>query len=217
MENSTKKHTAVEQLALELTSKTEFGRYIVDNTDDVTDAVNRAKATEEHQQIKAQLAILCDFQRTLDGNDTKENSIWYRVNELKSGLISLLPGIDSDGGANGPQGTEGPAGVQTTDEKAEQETLEQRIATLEQKVEQLSQPKKFAQGDTFSNHIDVMMRNEEEIAHIIKKWKNSEMGRRLELVPASYSEAEVLQLLLKLQTAQPYNNLYDWFQQNKKQ
>jgi hypothetical protein len=167
------KQTAVEQLALQLTFKTGCGRYLVDNTEDVTDEVNRAKATEEHQQIKAQLAILCDFQRTLDGNDTKENSIWYRVNELKRGLISLLPGIDSDGGANGPQGTEGPTGVQIPNEKAEQETLEQRLSALEQKVEQLSQPKKFAQGSTFDRY--------EEIKRFVEEWKKS-VGLNFELV-----------------------------------
>jgi hypothetical protein len=32
-----------------------------------------------------------------------------------------------------------------------------------------------------------------------------------------YTEFEVLQLLLKLQQTEPYDNLYDWFQENKKQ
>lgn len=32
-----------------------------------------------------------------------------------------------------------------------------------------------------------------------------------------YSEIEVLQLLLRLKQTESYNNLYDWFQQNKKQ
>jgi hypothetical protein len=32
----------------------------------------------------------------------------------------------------------------------------------------------------------------------------------------SYSETEVLQLLLRLQQTEFYNNLYDWFEQNKK-
>lgn len=31
-----------------------------------------------------------------------------------------------------------------------------------------------------------------------------------------YSEEEVLQLLLKLQQTEFYDNLYDWFEQNKK-
>ena len=31
-----------------------------------------------------------------------------------------------------------------------------------------------------------------------------------------YSETEVLQLLLRLQQTESYNNLYDWFEQNKK-
>ena len=31
-----------------------------------------------------------------------------------------------------------------------------------------------------------------------------------------YSEAEVLQLLLKLQQTESYDNLYDWFEQFKK-
>jgi hypothetical protein len=32
-----------------------------------------------------------------------------------------------------------------------------------------------------------------------------------------YTEFEVLQILLKLQQTQSYDNLYDWFQENKKQ
>ena len=32
----------------------------------------------------------------------------------------------------------------------------------------------------------------------------------------SYSEIEVLQLLLRLQQTESYNNLYEWFEQNKK-
>jgi hypothetical protein len=31
-----------------------------------------------------------------------------------------------------------------------------------------------------------------------------------------YSEKEVLQLLLRLQQTESYDNLYDWFEQNKK-
>ena len=31
-----------------------------------------------------------------------------------------------------------------------------------------------------------------------------------------YSETEVLQLLLRLQQTESYNNLYEWFEQNKK-
>jgi hypothetical protein len=31
-----------------------------------------------------------------------------------------------------------------------------------------------------------------------------------------YSEEEVLQLLLRLQQTESYDNLYDWFEQNKK-
>jgi hypothetical protein len=31
-----------------------------------------------------------------------------------------------------------------------------------------------------------------------------------------YTEFEVLQLLLKLQQTESYDNLYDWFQENKK-
>ena len=32
-----------------------------------------------------------------------------------------------------------------------------------------------------------------------------------------YTEFEVLQLLLKLQQTESYDNLYDWFEKNKKQ
>jgi hypothetical protein len=37
-----------------------------------------------------------------------------------------------------------------------------------------------------------------------------------ELEERSYSETEVLQLLLRLQQTESYNNLYEWFEQNKK-
>ncbi len=44
--------TAVEWLANELTYKTNDGRYILDNTDDVTDIVNQAKEMEKAQELK---------------------------------------------------------------------------------------------------------------------------------------------------------------------
>jgi hypothetical protein len=44
--------TAVEWLANELTYKTNDGKYIVDNTDDVTDIVNQAKEMEKEQSIE---------------------------------------------------------------------------------------------------------------------------------------------------------------------
>jgi hypothetical protein len=45
--------------------------------------------------------------------------------------------------------------------------------------------------------------------HFIRgaKWQEQRM----------YSEKEVLQLLLRLQQTESYDNLYDWFEQNKKQ
>jgi hypothetical protein len=49
--------------------------------------------------------------------------------------------------------------------QAEQKTLEQRIATLEQKVEQISQPKKFAQGSTFDR--------QKEIKRLMEEWNKS--------------------------------------------
>jgi hypothetical protein len=45
--------TAIEWLANELTYKTNDDRYIIDNTDDVTDIVNQAKQMEKEQIIKA--------------------------------------------------------------------------------------------------------------------------------------------------------------------
>ena len=50
--------TAVEWLANELTYKTNDGRYIVDNTDDVTDVVNKAKEMEKEQMKDAYKADL---------------------------------------------------------------------------------------------------------------------------------------------------------------
>ena len=47
------KKTALEWLANELTYKTNDNRYIIDNTDDVTDIVNQAKQMEKEQIIKA--------------------------------------------------------------------------------------------------------------------------------------------------------------------
>ena len=37
-----------------------------------------------------------------------------------------------------------------------------------------------------------------------------------EQIERKYSEEEVLQLLLRLQQTESYDNLYDWFEQNKK-
>jgi hypothetical protein len=44
--------TAVEWLADELCYITDNGRYIIDNTDDVTDVVNQAKEMEKEQIVK---------------------------------------------------------------------------------------------------------------------------------------------------------------------
>ena len=44
-----KEKTAVEWLAEQLTFKNEFGCYISDNTDNVTDIVNKAKQIEKEQ------------------------------------------------------------------------------------------------------------------------------------------------------------------------
>jgi hypothetical protein len=44
-------NTAVEWLADELCYITDNGRYIIDNTDDVTDVVNQAKQMEKEQDI----------------------------------------------------------------------------------------------------------------------------------------------------------------------
>jgi hypothetical protein len=44
--------TAVEWLANELCYITDNGRYIIDNTDDVTDVVNQAKEMEKVQDLQ---------------------------------------------------------------------------------------------------------------------------------------------------------------------
>ena len=41
-------------------------------------------------------------------------------------------------------------------------------------------------------------------------------AKEMEKEQKGYSEEEVLQLLLRLQQTESYNNLYEWFEQNKK-
>jgi len=43
-----------------------------------------------------------------------------------------------------------------------------------------------------------------------------EQAKEIEKEQQGYSETEVLQLLLRLQQTDSYNNLYEWFEQNKK-
>jgi hypothetical protein len=43
------------------------------------------------------------------------------------------------------------------------------------------------------------------------------LDKAKEMEKEYYTEFEVLQLLLKLQQTESYDNLYDWFQENKKQ
>jgi hypothetical protein len=43
-----------------------------------------------------------------------------------------------------------------------------------------------------------------------------EQALQMEKEQQGYSETEVLQLLLRLQQTESYNNLYEWFEQNKK-
>jgi hypothetical protein len=151
-------------------------------TSDDLKLFKEAKEMENEQKIRAQVEILRNVQESLDGNKTEENNIWHKINRLKQSLISQLPSIDSDGGVNGAMGKSGPTGikacnpisprVQISDEKAEQGELKQRVTTLEQKVEQLSQPKKFAQGSTFDRQY--------EIKKIVEEWKKSTYDFRAE-------------------------------------
>lgn len=43
------------------------------------------------------------------------------------------------------------------------------------------------------------------------------IAKEMEKEQIGYTEFEVLQLLLKLKQTESYDNLYDWFQENKKQ
>jgi len=43
-----------------------------------------------------------------------------------------------------------------------------------------------------------------------------EQALQMEKEQQGYSETEVLQLLLRLQQTESYNNLYEWFEQNQK-
>jgi hypothetical protein len=43
-----------------------------------------------------------------------------------------------------------------------------------------------------------------------------EQALKMEKEQQGYSETEVLQLLLRLQQTESYNNLYEWFEQFKK-
>ena len=56
---------------------------------------------------------------------------------------------------------------------------------------------------------------------LTKTWYDVKSSKDLleqakEMEKEYYTEFEVLQLLLKLQQAESYDNLYDWFQENKK-
>jgi hypothetical protein len=46
---------------------------------------------------------------------------------------------------------------------------------------------------------------------------NRAIEQAKEMEKMYYTEFEVLQLLLKLQQTESYDNFYDWFQENKKQ
>jgi hypothetical protein len=48
------------------------------------------------------------------------------------------------------------------------------------------------------------------------KWQQ-EQSKEMEKEQIGYTEFEVLQLLLKFHQTEYFDNLYDWFQQNKKQ
>jgi hypothetical protein len=52
------------------------------------------------------------------------------------------------------------------------------------------------------------------ISYDIDKRQYLEQAKEME--KEYYTEFEVLQLLLKLQQVESYDNLYDWFQENKK-
>jgi hypothetical protein len=58
----------------------------------------------------------------------------------------------------------------------------------------------------------------QQIAELLAKL-DSDIAKELTFKPKlerMYSEQEVLQLLLRLQQTESYNNLYDWFEQFKK-
>jgi hypothetical protein len=59
--------------------------------------------------------------------------------------------------------------------------------------------------------IEWLMEIDKSRAITIEEWQQAK-----EMEKMHYTEFEVLQLLLKLQQTESYDNLCDWFQENKK-
>ncbi len=81
--------------------------------------------------------------------------------------------------------------------------------------------------DAYNSIKELDLTEEDKATHIFIKGMDYEAGRLKQSwvrtfngyerqLKEMYSEEEVLQLLLKLQQTESYNNLYDWFEQFKK-
>jgi len=57
---------------------------------------------------------------------------------------------------------------------------------------------------------------EETMLKLLIQWPDDIWEQAKEMEKEYYTEFEVLQLLLKLQQTESYDNLYDWFEENKK-
>jgi hypothetical protein len=57
---------------------------------------------------------------------------------------------------------------------------------------------------------------EETMLKPLIQWPDDIWEQAKEMEKEYYTEFEVLQLLLKLQQTESYDNLYDWFEENKK-
>jgi hypothetical protein len=81
-------------------------------------------------------------------------------------------------------------------EEFQQETLEEAVKTYyEENIDQSNIPREHYEWEI-----------QDLMSGFAYKWQQER----------SYSEGEVLQLLLRLQQTESYDNLYDWFQQYKK-
>jgi hypothetical protein len=87
----------------------------------------------------------------------------------------------------------------TMKQEPKQETLEEAVKTYyEENIDQSNIPREHYEWEIQ----DLML-------GFAYKWQQEQDKK-------GYSEEEVLQLLLTLQQTESYNNLYDWFEQNKK-
>ena len=82
-----------------------------------------------------------------------------------------------------------------------------KVLTQELQKRESETPVEWIYRNLLENPISIQdVEYNEAVFHNAKEMENEQC----------YSETEVLQLLLRLQQTESYNNLYEWFEQNKK-